>query len=121
MQSKLLFMIHCSEWVKLKVPITHIHRCHLLDYEHQIVSVVLSHCCYSLKLGEAHSVQYDYHALEKHVLDKFIHGKPMILSDIPQVVYRRDIYTKVTFDAIRKKVKPQVSHVIIVMTKSHLV
>jgi hypothetical protein len=96
------------EWVKHKVPITHIHRCHLLDYEHQIVSVVLSHCRYSLKLGEAHTVRYDHQALEKHILDKFIYGKPIILSDIPQVVYRRDIYTTVTFNQVRKKV-PQVS------------
>ena len=90
------------------MPITHIHRCHLLDYEQQIVSVVLSHCCYSLKVGEAHSVQYDHQALEKHILDRFIYGKPIILSDIPHVAYRRDIYTTVTFNAVRRKVSPQV-------------
>lgn len=71
--------------------------------------MVLSHCRYSLKLGEAHRVRYDYQALEKHILDKFVYGKPMILSDIPQVVYRKDIYTTVTFDAVRKKVSSQVS------------
>ena len=48
-------------------------------------------------------------ALEKHLLDRFIHGKPFILSDIPQVVYRKDVYTAVTFAAVRKKVEPQVS------------
>ena len=93
-----------------KVPISHIHRCHLLDYEHQIVSVVLSHCHYSLKVGEAHNVQYDNQALEKHILDKFIHGKPMIVSDILQVAYRKDIYTKITLKAVRKMVEPQVSY-----------
>ena len=80
-----------------------------MDYEHQIVSIVLSHCRYSLKSGKAHNVEYDHQALEKHILDKFIHGKPMILSDIPQVIYRKDIYTTVTFDAVRRKI-PQVSH-----------
>ncbi len=54
-------------------------------------------------------MQYDHQAIEKHILDKFIHGKPRILSDIPQVMYRRDVYTTVTFDAVRKKVNPQVS------------
>ncbi len=73
------------------------------------MSVVLSHCCYSLRVGEAHTVQYDHQAIEKHILDKFIHGKPMILSEIPQVVYRKDIYTIDTFNAVRKKVSPQVS------------
>ena len=95
-----------------EVPITHIHHCHLLDYEHQIVSVVLSHCRYSLKVGEAHNVQYDYRALERHILNKFIHGKPKILydsSDIPQVEYSKEIYTRKTFGAVRKNVHPQVS------------
>ena len=104
-------MLHFfSDWFCQKVPITHIHRCHLLNYEHQIVSVVLSHCRYSLKLGEAHTVHYDHCALEKHILDKFVYGKPEIISeDILQVVYREDIYTTVTFEQVRKKVHPQVS------------
>ena len=96
------------KWLKNEVPITHIHQCHLLDYEHQIVSVVLSHCHYSLRVGEAHAVEYDYQPLQKHILDKFIHGKPKILSDIPQVVFRKDIHSSTTFAAVREKVKPQV-------------
>ena len=71
------------------------------------MSVVLSHCCYSLRVGEAHTVQYDHQALEKHILDKFIHGKPRILRDEAQVVCR-DTST-VTFDVLRKKINPQVS------------
>ena len=95
-------------WHEHKVPVTHIHGCHLLDYEQHLLSIVLSHCQYSLKLGKGCEIKYDHHALEKHILDRFIHGKPMILSDIPQVVYRKDIYTTVYFAAIRKKVHPQV-------------
>ena len=91
------------------MPITHIHQCHLLDYEDQIMSVILSHCHYSLRAGEAHTVKYDHQSLQKHILDKFIYGKPTILSDIPQVVYRTDIHTIDTFEAVRNKVKPQVS------------
>jgi hypothetical protein len=79
------------------------------------MSVVLSHCHYSLKLGKAHTVYYDYQALEKHILDKFIYGKPIILSDIPQVVYRRDIYTTATFNRIRKRVHPQVRGAILLL------
>ena len=101
----------CSQlkWLKNNVPITHIHRCHLLDYEDQIVSVVLSHRHYSLTVGEAHSITYNHHMLQKHILDKFIHGKPMILSDIPQVVFSSDNHTTATFDAVRSKVKDQVN------------
>ena len=37
-----------SLWQEHKVPITHIHGCHLLTYEQQLPSLVLSHCHYSL-------------------------------------------------------------------------
>ena len=87
---------------------TQVHLCHLLDYEQQIVPVVLSHCCYSLKMGEAHTVQYDHQALEKHILDKFVHGKPLIEGKIPPVVYRKDVHTTANFHAVRNMVKPQV-------------
>ena len=97
-----------SFWREHKVPITHLHHCHLLDYEHQLPSIILSHCHYSLKVGKGQDVKYDHQALEKHILNRFIHGKPLILLDIPQVVYRKDIYTTGTFADVRKKVSPQV-------------
>ena len=94
---------------KNEVPISQIQGCHLLDYENQIISMILSHTHYSLHTGEAHTVTYDLKSLQKHILDKFIYGKPIILSDIPEVVYRNDIHTTDTFEAVRSKVKPQVS------------
>ena len=59
---------------------------------------------------------YDYPALEKHLVDRFIHGKPLIQLEIPQVVYRKDVYSAMTFANIRKKVKPQVSHMNTLLT-----
>ena len=106
-------MYSAAFWREHKVPITHIHRCHLVDYEHQLLSIVLSHCNYCLTFGKGQSIKYDHAALQKHILDRFIHGKPRILSDIPHVVYRKDIYTTVTFAAVRKKVKNQVSVIIL--------
>ena len=101
-----------SFWRERKVPITHLHRCHLLDYEHQLPSIILSHCHYSLKVGKGQIVKYDHQALEKHILNLFIHGKPLILPDIPQVVYKKDIYSIATFADVRKKVEPQVSNIL---------
>ena len=69
---------------------------------------ILSHCHYTVQAGEAHCVAYDFRSLQKHIRDKFIYGKPMILSDIPKVVYRRGIHTTDIFEAVRSKVKPQV-------------
>ena len=107
------FLYHCLStlkfWSEHKVPITHLHRLHLLDYEHQLPSIILSHCHYSLKFGKGQDVKYDHQALERHILNRFIHGKPMIVvDDIPQVIYKRDIYTTSTFSDVRKKVEPQV-------------
>ena len=95
-------------WQNKPVPLPHIHGCHLLNYERQLPSVILSHCRYSLQVGKGQDVSYDWPALEKDILGRFIHGKPLIQTDIPQVVYRKDIYTAATFAAVRKKVEPQV-------------
>ena len=96
-------------WKKHKVPASQIQSCHLLDYEHQILSIVLSHCHYSLEHGKGQNVSYDLQALEKNIVDRFIHGKPLILLEIPQVVYRKDVYTAKAFASIRKNIKPQVN------------
>ena len=95
-------------WKAENIPIAHVQQCHLLEYEHQLLSIVLSHCRYSLKHGQGQDISYDLPALEKHIVDRFIHGKPFLELDIPQVVYRRDVYTAASFANIRKKVSPQV-------------
>ncbi|XP_064403130.1 E3 ubiquitin-protein ligase RNF213-like isoform X2 [Halichondria panicea] len=95
-------------WKEHKVPITHVHRCHLLEYEQHLQSIILSHCHYSLTVGSGQNIKYDLPALEKHILNRFIYGKPAVLLDIHCVAYRKDIYTAETFQEIRRKVKPQI-------------
>ena len=95
-------------WNKQQIPVAHVQLCHLLDYEHQLLSIVLSHCRYSLTYGHGQDISYDLPALQKHIVDRFIHGKPHLVLDIPQVIYRRDVYTATSFANIRKKVSPQV-------------
>ena len=99
---------HSSSWREHKIELPHLHQCHLLNYQSQLQSILLSHCRYSLKIGHAHEISYDLPALEKYILDRFIHGKPKILVYIPQVSYQKDFYTAATFAAVRKKVTPQV-------------
>ena len=62
-------------------------------------------------MGRGSEVSYDLAALEKHILDRFIHGKPTILVDIPQVS------TAATFEAVRKKVSPQVYNIYLSKTE----
>ena len=101
-------------WREHKVPITHLHRSHMLEYEQHLQSIILSHCHYSLSVGRGQEIEYDLPGLEKHILDRFTYGKPTILVDIPHVAYRKDIYAVKSFLEIRRKVKPQVSiHIIL--------
>ena len=105
----IFFLLHRAKVLERGIPISYVQPCHLLDYEHQLLPIVLSHCQYSLRHGQAQDIEYDLPALEKHIMDRFIHGKPLIQLEIPQVVYRKDVYTAATFANIRKKVHPQVS------------
>lgn len=97
----------CSKsfWRAHKVPLPFIHRCHMLDYEQQLLSIVLSHCHYSLKAGQGQSMRYDLPALEKHILDRFIQGKPKIVFEIKVVAYAKDLYIASNFTAVRIKIK----------------
>ena len=97
----------CSKlfWKAHRVPLPLVHRCHLLDYEQQLLSIVLSHCHYSLQVGQGQDVTYDLPALEKHILDRFIQGKPKIVSELQPVAYVKDLYVASNFSAVRVKVK----------------
>ena len=99
----------CSlTWITQKIPVTHVQLCHLLDYEHQLLSIVLSHCQYSLTYGHGQDIIYDLPALQKHIVGRFIHGKPLLILDNSYVLYQKNVHTAASFANIRKKVSPQV-------------
>ena len=102
---------------KHEVPLSKIQQCQMISFEHQLSHVIFSHCKYSLKAGRGADVSYDFVALEKHVLDRFVRGKPLIICDIPIMSYRSDVLVAETFTKIRKKIKPQVNIVIMVVIK----
>lgn len=97
-------VLFCSTWHEQKVELQHIHMCHLIDYYSQLQSILLSHCHYSLRVGRGHDISYDLPALQKHLVDRFIFGRPRILVDIPHVSYQKDVYTTATFATVRKTV-----------------
>lgn len=102
----------CSEsiriWKDHRIRLSLIHCCHLFDYEQQIMSIILSHCHYSLHVGQGQDVTYDFAALEKHIIDRIIQGKPKIIPDMINVSYTKDTFTATNFFAIRSKVQAQV-------------
>ena len=107
-----LFIFVFSEsiqiWKAHRIRLSLIHHCHLIDYEQQLISVVLSHCHYSLQVGHGQDVTYDLPALEKHIFDRFIQGKPKIIPEMIDVSYTKGTYMAISFFAIRMKVQHQV-------------
>ena len=90
------------------IPLSQLQECHLLNYESHIISVVLSHCHHSLEVGKGTDVQYDFRALEKKIVERFIQGKPLIqFENAPRVMYRKDVHNVQKFMDVRQKV-PQV-------------
>jgi hypothetical protein len=97
-------------WEKLKlmehhgkhnVPLQKIQHCQMISFENQLSQVIFSHCKYSLKAGHGDDVTYDFVALEKHILDRFVRGKPLITFDILLMSYRSDVLEAQIFKNIR--------------------
>ena len=79
----------------------------MINYEQQLIHVLMTHCKYSLKTGFGDDVTYDYASLEKHFLDRFVRGKPLIDVDIPLLAFKSDILRPIVFSRLRKSI-PQV-------------
>lgn len=91
------------------MPLSELKACYLVADEQKFMSIVLSHCHYSLTLGKGTEVYYDIPALERHFLNCFVHGKPLFdLRTASVVLQRKNIHTSKNFAAIRKNVYPQV-------------
>lgn len=89
--------------MKHSIPLSHIQLIHVISYQHKLVPIILTHCHYSLQYGKGSEVKYDLQAIEKDIFEKFIFGKPKILTDdIPRVLLRNfDTF----FGSIRAKVR----------------
>ena len=53
---------------------------HLIAYdpEKDLLPLILAHCNYSLEVGKETSVQYDWAALERQLIDRILRGKPFV-------------------------------------------
>lgn len=83
-----MFVSHRHHRKSRTVKLSHVQSCNLLVYEQALIPAVLSHC------NQSKPFQWYFHniaALEKHILHKFVHGKPLIEEEIPQVTYKQDI------------------------------
>ena len=65
----------------------------------------MSHCHHSLEVSRGTDIRYDFQALEKKIVDRFIQGKPLIhFENAPRVVYRKDMHDVQKFMDVRLKV-----------------
>lgn len=91
------------------IPLSQLQSSHVLNYEHKLIPVILTHCQYSLRYGKGTEVDYDFEEIEIDLFDKFIFGKPLILIDeMPRVVLRKDAHDTTFYESIIASV-PQVS------------
>ena len=53
---------------------------HLIAYDpdKDLLPLILAHCNYSLEVGKETSVQYDWAALERQLIDRFLRGRPFV-------------------------------------------
>jgi hypothetical protein len=99
-----------SGFYNSKVQVSQLQHFHMVSYEAEIDTVLLTHCRYSLKFGQGQDVEYDLAALQKHIYDRFIVGKPYIdRGTQPMMVFTSDVIRKDVLDQLKEKIKPQIS------------
>ncbi|XP_077980129.1 E3 ubiquitin-protein ligase rnf213-alpha-like [Glandiceps talaboti] len=74
------------------------------DIDDDLLPVIYSHANYSLKMGKGMSVEYELRALQKHIEDRFLRGKPLILEDFDIFTFRQDFRNAEKFDKLKKRV-----------------
>ena len=73
------------------------------------MSVVMSHCHYSLTRGKGTEINYDLPALERHFRNRCVHGRPLFdLNTACVVIQHKNLHTSENFAAVRRNISPQV-------------
>ncbi|KAI8513635.1 hypothetical protein Bbelb_079590 [Branchiostoma belcheri] len=79
----------------------HVVCCHP---EQDLLPLVLSHCCYSLAVGEGTRVEYDLPALERQLVERFVLGKPRINDDFEIFIFRQETKNVAMYKSLRDKI-----------------
>ena len=63
-----------------KIPLSEVSVSQLVAYdsEKDLLPVMLANCSYSLEVGKETSLQYNWEALQKQIVDRFIRGRPTV-------------------------------------------
>ena len=62
------------------IPLQDVTPSQLISYdtERDLLPLILAQCNYSLEVGKGTLVQYNWDALERQLIDRFIRGRPLI-------------------------------------------
>eukprot|EP00058_Branchiostoma_floridae_P007057 XP_002592545.1 hypothetical protein BRAFLDRAFT_108419 [Branchiostoma floridae] len=74
------------------------------DTARDLMPLVLSHCNYSLAIGQGTQVGYDFPALEKQLIDRFLSGKSKIEEKCETFQFRQEARDVAMFSAVRKQI-----------------
>ena len=89
-----------SRWQPQRIPISHLDACHLINFEQQLLPVLISYCQYlNFMDTDTKRIQLNLAALEKCIMDQFVLGKPFIMFDVPLIVFKRELTS-----TLRKKI-----------------
>ena len=63
-----------------EIPLSEVSVSQLVAYdsEKDLLPVMLANCSYSLEVGKETSSQYNWEALQKQIIDRFIRGRPTV-------------------------------------------
>ncbi|XP_022803330.1 E3 ubiquitin-protein ligase rnf213-alpha-like isoform X2 [Stylophora pistillata] len=83
---------------------------HLIAYdpERDLLPLILTHCNYSLEVGQETLVHYDWAALERQLIDRLFRGRPFIEFKEERFVFSRDTRDEAVFSSLAGKI-PQES------------
>ena len=88
-----------------KVPLREVKCHHVIKYEEQLQSLLLSHAHYSLALGQGSVLTYDFEGVERQLMEQLFQDKPLILAEHMRFEYIREAYNLAVFDKVRFKVQ----------------
>ena len=75
-----------------KIPFAEVSLSQLVahDSEKDLLPVMLANCTYTLEVGKDTSLQYNWEALQKQIVDKFIRGRPIVEFKVHATVHARE-------------------------------
>eukprot|EP00118_Oscarella_pearsei_P021368 m.239300 g.239300 ORF g.239300 m.239300 type:complete len:5831 (+) comp40181_c2_seq5:266-17758(+) len=97
------------EKAESKVPMNEVTQAQLIyyDVDRDLLPLVLAHCRYSLEVGKGTDITYDFAALERQLVDRFLSGKPQIRFEAKEFSFSGGAHTTVLFARVKEKIRQE--------------